>query len=186
MMFVWCYKIACFNLETYALNGCFRFQLNLKEMRKLAKLRNFCLKVLQKTYFSGRVISVACGYAHTLFLMESGVIYSCGNGTYGQLGSGVEIKKRFEPEAVLVPDKVVMIASKYFHCLAVSEGQKIYCWGANPQALKMKMFVKRRLRSEADKSTSTTGKKNDKLAINNDYLMVTEIQHMVRLLYCFF
>lgn len=130
-------------------------------------------------YFSGRVISVACGYAHTLFLMESGVIYSCGNGSYGQLGIGVEIKKRFKPEAVPVPDKVIMIASKYFHCLAVSEGQKIYCWGANPQTLKMKMFVKRRLRAETDKSTSATGKRNDKLAINNDYLIVTEVEHMV-------
>ncbi|VBB32718.1 unnamed protein product, partial [Acanthocheilonema viteae] len=129
---------------------------------------------------NGRVISVACGYAHTLFLMESGVIYSCGNGSYGQLGTGVEIKKRFEPEAVPVPDKVIMIASKYFHCLAVSERQKIYCWGTNPQALKMKMFVKRRLRAEVDKSTSATGKKNDKLAINNDHLIVTELEHMVQ------
>ncbi|VIO87205.1 Uncharacterized protein BM_BM3167 [Brugia malayi] len=123
---------------------------------------------------NGRVISVACGYAHTLFLMESGVVYSCGNGSYGQLGVGAEIKKRFEPEAVPVPNKVLMIASKYFHCLAVSEGQKIYCWGANPQALKMKMFVKRRLRVETDKGTST------KLAISNSHLTVTELEHMVQ------
>uniref|UniRef100_A0A0R3RYV6 Kinetochore-associated protein 1 n=1 Tax=Elaeophora elaphi TaxID=1147741 RepID=A0A0R3RYV6_9BILA len=129
---------------------------------------------------NGRVISVACGYAHTLFLMESGVVYSCGNGSYGQLGAGAEVKKRFEPEIVPVPDKVIMIASKYFHCLAVSEGQKIYCWGANPQALKMKMFVKRRLRAETDKSTSATGKRNDKLAISNDHLTVTELEHMVQ------
>uniref|UniRef100_A0A8R1TTY3 RCC1-like domain-containing protein n=1 Tax=Onchocerca volvulus TaxID=6282 RepID=A0A8R1TTY3_ONCVO len=129
---------------------------------------------------NGRVISVACGYAHTLFLMESGVVYSCGNGSYGQLGIGVEIKKRFEPEAVPVPDKIIMIASKYFHCLAVSEEQKIYCWGANPQALKMKMFVKRRLRVETDKTVSTIGKKNDKLAISNAHLTVTELEHMVQ------
>ncbi|VDM11802.1 unnamed protein product [Wuchereria bancrofti] len=129
---------------------------------------------------NGRVISVACGYAHTLFLMESGVVYSCGNGSYGQLGVGAEIKKRFEPEAVPVPNKVLMIASKYFHCLAVSEGQKIYCWGANPQALKMKMFVKRRLRIETDKGTSTNVKRNDKLTISNSHLTVTELEHMVQ------
>ncbi|KAM3725707.1 X-linked retinitis pigmentosa GTPase regulator [Dirofilaria immitis] len=97
---------------------------------------------------NGRVISIACGYAHTLFLMESGVVYSCGNGSYGQL--------------------------------AVSEEQKIYCWGANPQALKMKMFVKRRLRVETDKITSTIGKRNDKLTVNNSHLTITELEHMVQ------
>lgn len=130
-------------------------------------------------YFSGRVISISCGYAHTLFLMESGVVYSCGNGSYGQLGAGTEIKKRFEPEAVPVLDKVIMIASKYFHCLAVSEVQKIYCWGANPQALKMKMFVKRRLRVETDKSTLVGGKRHGKEVINNDHLSVTGLEHTV-------
>lgn len=152
-------------------------------MKKRMKLANFFFKKYTRPlivlYFSGRVISVACGYAHTLFLMESGVVYSCGNGSYGQLGIGAEIKKRFEPEAVPVPDKIIMIASKYFHCLAVSEEQKIYCWGANPQSLKMKMFVKRRLRVEADKSTSATGKRSDKLAISNAHLIVTELEHMV-------
>lgn len=33
-----------------------------------------------------RVRNMACGVEHTLFLMEDGAVYSCGNNDYGQLG----------------------------------------------------------------------------------------------------
>ncbi|EJD76075.1 RCC1 and BTB domain-containing protein 2 [Loa loa] len=55
---------------------------------------------------NGRVISLACGYAHTLFLMESGVVYSCGNGSYGQLGTGAEIKNVLSLEQFLCRTKL--------------------------------------------------------------------------------
>jgi len=33
-----------------------------------------------------RVTDVACGVHHTIFLLKSGVVYSCGNNDRGQLG----------------------------------------------------------------------------------------------------
>jgi len=33
-----------------------------------------------------RVTDVACGVYHTVFLLKSGVVYSCGNNDHGQLG----------------------------------------------------------------------------------------------------
>lgn len=39
-------------------------------------------------------MAVSCGYAHTVFLSEAGRVYTCGNGGYGQLGCGEEVKKR--------------------------------------------------------------------------------------------
>ena len=34
------------------------------------------------------VTDVACGVYHTMFLLKSGVVYSCGNNDHGQLGRG--------------------------------------------------------------------------------------------------
>lgn len=35
---------------------------------------------------SQHVANLSCGVAHTLFVMKDGVVYSCGNNDYGQLG----------------------------------------------------------------------------------------------------
>ena len=35
---------------------------------------------------SRHVTDVACGVHHTIFLLKSGVVYSCGNNDHGQLG----------------------------------------------------------------------------------------------------
>ncbi|VDN03308.1 unnamed protein product [Thelazia callipaeda] len=140
---------------------------------------NMCIPTLV-TSLKERVVSVACGYAHTLFLSESGVVYACGNGTYGQLGNGLEIKKRYEPEAVVIPEKIIMIASKYFHCLAVSKKQKIYCWGIDPRTLKTRVFVKRKSLSETNKALPSTEKKTNKPSVSRIHLSVAEVKHMVR------
>ena len=41
-----------------------------------------------------RVTDVACGVYHTIFLLKSGVVYSCGNNDFGQLGHDKKARRR--------------------------------------------------------------------------------------------
>ncbi|KHN74126.1 X-linked retinitis pigmentosa GTPase regulator -like protein [Toxocara canis] len=134
------------------------------------------------------VIALSCGYAHTVFLSEAGKVYACGNGGYGQLGCGEEIKKRYRPLLVDIPEKVKLISSKYFHCLAVTESQKIFQWGTSPQALKMKIFLAKRVRAAnkeqaptASPSTSTIAddKPLELLETSQTHLGVQQVEHMI-------
>ena len=133
-------------------------------------------------FFREPIVSVACGYAHTVFLTESGSVLTCGNGNYGQLGSGEAEKKRFIPGLVVLPDAVELISSKYFHCLALTKSQKLYQWGTSPQALKMKLFLKKRIRlnrSNTD-STSTCSSPEKSLESSQAHLVASETEHSVR------
>uniref|UniRef100_A0A0M3K994 Regulator of chromosome condensation (RCC1)-like protein n=1 Tax=Anisakis simplex TaxID=6269 RepID=A0A0M3K994_ANISI len=148
--------------------------------------------------------AVCCGYAHTIFLSERGIVYGCGNSIYGQLGCGEDVKKRFvyiylyRPSMIDIPEKVKLISSKYFHGIAVSESQKIYQWGISPLSLKMKAFLAKRVRTanreqqqqqqqqqEQSSSNIPSALLNDKspdsnpLETSQSYLSVSRVEHMI-------
>lgn len=125
------------------------------------------------------MISVACGYAHTLFLLKTGAVYACGNGMYGQLGLGSEVKKKVVPQIVPLPEKVIAIASKFFHSLSLSESGKLYTWGTNPMSLKFNNFLKRRTAQDQSSSNVATEFKRLERKANNDYLSIKEVKHEV-------
>uniref|UniRef100_A0A0N5AEV3 Kinetochore-associated protein 1 n=1 Tax=Syphacia muris TaxID=451379 RepID=A0A0N5AEV3_9BILA len=128
------------------------------------------------------VISVACGYAHTVFLTESGTVLTCGNGSYGQLGSGKVERKRFVPCVVGgFMEPVKLISSKYFHVLALTESQKLYQWGASPQTLKMKLFLQKRLRLNKANTESPSGSTifEKSLESSQSHLSVCNIEHSI-------
>lgn len=48
--------------------------------------------------------------------------------------------------------KVTHIATRFYHTLAATADGRLFEWGRNPQEIKMKMFVQRRLRNAHEKA----------------------------------
>jgi len=78
------------------------------------------------------IVKVACGREHTLFLTESGQVFSCGVSMQGRLGLGHEGPDRLSPTRIrgnLEDDVIVDIAAGDAHSLAVSKSGVVFSWG---------------------------------------------------------
>ncbi|XP_076231996.1 RCC1 and BTB domain containing protein claret [Calliopsis andreniformis] len=89
--------------------------------------------------------SINAGHAHTLVLSAEGIVYAFGCNIFGQLGIGTNVKSSV-PIKVLLPEKISIIATGYFHNLAVSHTNKLYIWGASPQVLRCQAQSQKRTR----------------------------------------
>ncbi len=81
-----------------------------------------------------RVVAVACGFAHTLFLTRPGAVLACGAAECGQLG----LSSAIEQSAVFTPTSVAQLASVpcravcagNFHSVALARDDGgVYTWG---------------------------------------------------------
>ncbi|XP_061104607.1 RCC1-like G exchanging factor-like protein [Conger conger] len=81
--------------------------------------------------FDSRVVQVACGQDHSLFLTETGKVYACGWGADGQTGLGHhDITARPVPVAGDLAGVRVRQVTSYGDCsLAVSEEGHLFGWG---------------------------------------------------------
>lgn len=81
--------------------------------------------------FSGKVIQVACGQDHSLFLTDQGKVYSCGWGADGQTGLGHHERSCSPVELGGDLDGVhIQQISTYADCsLALSRDGELYGWG---------------------------------------------------------
>jgi alpha-tubulin suppressor-like RCC1 family protein len=86
---------------------------------------------------SDRVIQVACGQQHSLFLTESGAVFATGHGAYGILGTG-ETSDELLPvqltalDATLINgEKIVKIACGGSFSAFVTDQGNLYVWGRN-------------------------------------------------------
>jgi hypothetical protein len=95
--------------------------LNQDDIGKVA-LRPFRVKVEG----IGKVTSVACGEAHSLFLNDQQKVFSAGWNDEGQLGV-LEVKDLVS--LVPVKEKVVKIRAGSIFSLALTEGGKVAVWG---------------------------------------------------------
>lgn len=91
---------------------------------------------------------VGCGRVHTVLLTVSGRVLVAGSGSYGQLGTNEEVRKQYDFRPLPVDPKLkfVKIATGFYLSVAITEDGRIFEWGRNPQEVKMRMFVTRRLR----------------------------------------
>ncbi|KAG7209510.1 hypothetical protein KM043_015595 [Ampulex compressa] len=78
---------------------------------------------------------ISAGHAHTLVLSMEGVVYAFGCNLFGQLGVG-HTNKSSIPVKILLTEQIWLIATGYFHNLAISTTNKLYMWGASPQVLR--------------------------------------------------
>lgn len=85
---------------------------------------------IENKYFDkkSRLKQIACGYNHTLFLLEDGTVYSCGNNDYNQLGHEGPRKK---PELVsaLETQFISQIATGHSYSIAINKNGQLFCWG---------------------------------------------------------
>ncbi|XP_078617529.1 uncharacterized protein LOC144885472 isoform X2 [Branchiostoma floridae x Branchiostoma japonicum] len=84
---------------------------------------------LLEMFVHRKVVQVACGDRHTLFLTQEGRVASCGNNANGQLGTG-------EPSDMVCPkmldglEGVSCIACGSYHSLAATGAGDLYVWGS--------------------------------------------------------
>ncbi|XP_043788507.1 uncharacterized protein LOC122712731 isoform X3 [Apis laboriosa] len=88
---------------------------------------------------------ITAGHAHTLALSIEGIIYAFGCNIFGQLGVGNNIKSSV-PIKISLSERIILIATGYFHNLAVSCTNKLYIWGASPQVLRLQAQTQKRTR----------------------------------------
>ena len=80
-----------------------------------------------------RLVMVAAGFSHSLFLSRPGGILSCGNGESGQCGNGLTNAVNMPASAVLGPLETIaakFICTGNFHSAALArEDGAVYTWG---------------------------------------------------------
>uniref|UniRef100_A0A8C4RM49 HECT and RLD domain containing E3 ubiquitin protein ligase 3 n=1 Tax=Erpetoichthys calabaricus TaxID=27687 RepID=A0A8C4RM49_ERPCA len=80
--------------------------------------------------FLGRIVKeVACGFDHSVFLLNDGGVYTCGSNVLGQLGHNKEGNKPCLVEA-LNAQKIAEISCGQAHCLALNEKGQVFSWGS--------------------------------------------------------
>lgn len=85
-----------------------------------------------------RIVKIACGRRHTLFLAVTGNVYVCGLNTSGQLGLfisnnnlGLEVprKVKLSPDSTL--DHIIDICCGDHCSMAITSDGRLYTWGNN-------------------------------------------------------
>lgn len=61
----------------------------------------------------------SAGYAHTVVLSAEGYVYAFGCNLYGQIGNGKETKCTLPIKVSLLPEKITLISTKYFHNVSI-------------------------------------------------------------------
>jgi len=86
---------------------------------------------LALTFFnntSKQLVAAACGFNHSLFLLDDGSVYTCGSNEYGQLGHE---KSQRVPEQVsaLETQSVVGAVCGGDHNLVITDKGQVFSWG---------------------------------------------------------
>jgi hypothetical protein len=84
-----------------------------------------------------KIVQVACGYYHTIFLDDNGNVYSCGLNSVGQLGytndGGVETPRKITPGTGddLLDKTIVQVACGWYHTIFLDDNGNVYSCGEN-------------------------------------------------------
>ncbi len=76
-------------------------------------------KVALEEWCGDKVALAECGYAHTVFVMEDGGVWACGNSTYGQLGLGDVCKRSTLTKVKDIQSENVRVGELWLGCIYV-------------------------------------------------------------------
>ncbi|ODM87601.1 Regulator of chromosome condensation [Orchesella cincta] len=79
---------------------------------------------------SVKVKAVACGFAHTIVLTESGKVLSFGSNSIKELGRATDTGVDYEAKQVELPEAVAQITAGDHHSAALTVGGNVFAWGA--------------------------------------------------------
>lgn len=76
------------------------------------------------------IVEVGAGDGFSLFLSDSGILMTCGDGTFGCLGLG-DFKSVSTPQVVekLINEEVKQVACGIHHCAALTHNGAVFTWG---------------------------------------------------------
>ncbi|OAE30418.1 hypothetical protein AXG93_3483s1100 [Marchantia polymorpha subsp. ruderalis] len=81
-----------------------------------------------------KITGIAAGLWHTMFISDTGDVYSCGGNQFGQLGTGgdqAEMLPTLVDASVLENEQGVLISCGARHTAMLTESGKVFCWGWN-------------------------------------------------------
>ncbi|KAM9953555.1 hypothetical protein ACTFIR_008630 [Dictyostelium discoideum] len=82
-----------------------------------------------------KIKQLSSGASHTLFLTSGGNVYSCGWGTEGRLGLGMDTSNRDSPTLIKYFNqnqnkiKIVKVSAGGSHSMALDDQGRVYTWG---------------------------------------------------------
>lgn len=86
---------------------------------------------IQCPLFQIRIVSVACGFSHTLGIGENGSLWSCGSNDSGQLGFGNLIDcPRLQAVPMVPGTRIVSAAAGSKHSVALASDGSLFTWGS--------------------------------------------------------
>jgi alpha-tubulin suppressor-like RCC1 family protein len=80
---------------------------------------------------NSKIIKIACGARHTIFLTEGNAVYTCGSNNYGQLGIGQKIDKCPSPTLLESLKDVIDVACGWNFSVALTKDGRLFTWGRN-------------------------------------------------------
>jgi alpha-tubulin suppressor-like RCC1 family protein len=80
-----------------------------------------------------KVTKISAGYYHSLFLVETGEVYSCGRNEYDELGRNVATGSETVTNLGLIPDlsDITQISAGEYHSLFLNSSNQVYSCGLN-------------------------------------------------------
>ena len=79
----------------------------------------------------GKVRSVVAGSGHTIFLMDNGTVFVCGDNSSGQLGSGYISNGQYLPTKISFELRVQSVAAGAHHSFFITEDGSAFSCGNN-------------------------------------------------------
>ena len=124
------------NNELYGCGGNGRYQLGTTKQSEYEPL-------LIKYNFDSMLISIECGYYHSVFLSEQGLVYGCGNNNYGQLTQEYpklpfsQNNKKMDKNTIhpfTEFKNIIQIACTSFSTILLDSHGKVFTFGNNNHA----------------------------------------------------
>ncbi|KAL4481897.1 hypothetical protein ABPG74_007986 [Tetrahymena malaccensis] len=139
-----CRNISCGKKNTIVLSGQKAYGFGDCRQGQLGtgrKVVEYCPAEIPLPSFEGHLKSVSCGDNHTLFLTDQGEVFACGNNSFGQLGTGQEVKSSLYLTKIRIKQqqqissnfqnsRVISVKAGYApSSIALTDDGQLYVWG---------------------------------------------------------